>query len=171
MQLVAGGGHVDGGRRREGFGDRGGSSGTRSGGGRRSVSELNGGLFHRLGGVVAECFEDGAGPGSVAGMQHGIEGFEEGSVPEIRLSAVAVDPVEEGRDFDELVAGVEEVEVEDVVLARHGRKVSRECTGWNAECAESAEKRAAEICLSRHGDFHAEAGRGESGVWPQHPPP
>ena len=86
----------------------------------RSEGELNSCAFGGFAGVIGEGEVDGLGAGGAfRRILHCGEGFGEGGVTEVGLAFVAVDPVEEGRDFKELETGVHEVEVLNFLLRGH----------------------------------------------------
>ena len=73
--------------------------------------------------MIRKRLQDRLRPWLATRVQHGLQSLEESRVPEIGLAFVTVDPVEEGRDIDELVSGIHEIKVEDVGLAGHGPNV------------------------------------------------
>ena len=90
---------------------------------RRSVGELDLGFFGRFSRVIREGFQHGPGPRLVTGIQHGLHRLEKSRVPEVALSIVAIETIEKGGNVDQLVAGIHEIEVEDVCLVGHGPNV------------------------------------------------
>jgi len=84
-----------------------------------------------VGGLIGETFQDGAGAIGFLGEEDG-EGLFQGRETIIVLSGVTVDPIKKGGEVDELVARVDELEIEDFLFARHG-KTSRGKAAWSME--------------------------------------
>ncbi len=89
----------------------------------RTEGALEGGFGDRFGGRVGECFEDGAGAVGALLEQDG-QGVFERHVAVVGGAGVAVDAVEEGGQIDEPVASFDELEIEEILLARHGGKIT-----------------------------------------------
>ncbi len=84
---------------------------------------MEGGAGSKLRGVVGEGLEDRGGPvGAVNEQQR--KGLLEGGKAIVILPGVAVDAIQKRSQIDELVTRIDELQVEEVLLARHCEKVS-----------------------------------------------
>lgn len=86
---------------------------------------LVGGFGDGVGGVVGEGFEDGACAFGFFREEDG-DGVFEGGEAVVLGAGVALDAVEECGEVEEFRSGVDELEVKDFLLARHGGTVTAE---------------------------------------------
>lgn len=86
---------------------------------------LVGGFGDGIGGVVGEGFEDGACAFGFFREEDG-DGVFEGGEAVVLGAGVAIDAVEECGEVEEFRSGVDELEVKDFLLARHGGTVTAE---------------------------------------------
>ena len=83
-------------------------------------------------GVVGEGFEDGACAFGFFGEEDG-DGVVEGGEAVVFGAGVAIDAIEEGGEIEEFRSGVDELEVKDFLLGRHGWTVTAEVGLVNRE--------------------------------------
>ena len=85
--------------------------------------------------MVGKRFQDGAGAVGAVFDKNG-QGFPQRFDPVVVVAGMAVDTVEECRNLDELVARVDELEIQQIFLARHGENVRWDRLQVNREGVE-----------------------------------
>lgn len=89
-------------------------------------------LWDEICGLIGEGFENGAGAVRTVFEQDGERVFHRGEAVVV-LAGVAVDAIEKRGEIDELVTHFDELEIEKILLARHGWKIGGHETLVNGE--------------------------------------
>lgn len=81
--------------------------------------------MREFGGEIRKRFQHAAGAVRALGEENRQRVFE-GGVSVVVLTLVTVDPVEERGEVDELVTRIDELEIKEFLLTRHGERLGRD---------------------------------------------